>query len=251
MDGSAYNKKYKSELFVITGLILERNKIMQRKKNELVMILATVVAMLAMSVNVWAAQKNPLAQMSTKASAVLYSAPAGRGCDYFTPEYTSKVKISVKSYNTKVVTVKGYTFERNGKYSAGYETTPIAPGNTKIKVKVTVGAKSYTRTCSYTVYKWENPLKIFKIGSKNYCSKLNKSGTVTVSEDSLNGRLVYKLKPDYTLVSMICYVKTGDKYSTVKNIKSGKKLPQGTYGIFMQIKSKKNNKFYNVRLYTE
>ncbi|MGI8276632.1 hypothetical protein ACR0SW_20150, partial [Blautia wexlerae] len=77
------------------------------------------------------------------------------------------------------------------------------------------------------------------------------SGTVTVSEDSLNGRLVYKLKPDYTLVSMICYVKTGDKYSTVKNIKSGKKLPQGTYGIFMQIKSKKNNKFYNVRLYTE
>ena len=106
-----------------------------------------------MSVNVWAAQKNPLAQMSTKASAVLYSAPAGMGCDYFTPEYTSKVKISVKSYNTKVVTVKGYTFERNGKYSAGYETTPIAPGNTKIKVKVTVGAKSYTRTCSYTVYK--------------------------------------------------------------------------------------------------
>ena len=173
------------------------------------------------------------------------------GCDYFTPEYTSKVKISVKSYNTKVVTVKGYTFERNGKYSAGYETTPIAPGNTKIKVKVTVGSKSYTRTCSYTVYKWENPLKTFKIGSKNYCSKLNKSGTVTVSEDSLNGRLVYKLKPDYTLVSMLCYTKTGDKYSAVKNIKSGKKLPQGTYGIFMQIKSRKNNKFYNVRLYTE
>ena len=224
---------------------------MKKKKNALLIILAAVVAMLVMSVNVWAAQKNPLAQMSTKASAVLYSAPDGMGCDYFTPEYTSKVKISVKSYNTKVVTVKGYTFERNGKYSAGYETTPIAPGNTKIKVKVTVGAKSYTRTCSYTVYKWETPLKIFKIGSKNYCSELNKSGTVTVSEDSLNGRLVYKLKPDYTLVSMICYVKTGDKYSTVKNIKSGKKLPQGTYGIFMQIKSKKNNKFYNVRLYTE
>ena len=114
-----------------------------------------------------------------------------------------------------------------------------------------MGSKSYTRTCSYTLYKWENPLKIFKIGSKNYCSKLNKSGTVTVSEDSLNGRLVYKLKPDYTLVSMLCYTKTGDKYSTVKNIKSGKKLPQGTYGIFMQIKSRKNNKFYNVRLYTE
>ena len=84
---------------------------MQRKKNVLVMILATVVAMHDMSVNVWAAQKNPLAQMSTKASAVLYSAPAGMGCDYFTPEYASKVKISVKSYNTKIVTVKGYTLK--------------------------------------------------------------------------------------------------------------------------------------------
>ena len=81
MDGSAYNKKYKSELFMITCLILERGKIMQRKKNVLFMLLATVVAMLAMSVNVWAAQKNPLAQMSTKASAVLYSASAGLGCE--------------------------------------------------------------------------------------------------------------------------------------------------------------------------
>ena len=170
---------------------------MQRKKNVLFMLLATVVAMLVISINVWAAQKNPLAQMSTKASAVLYSAPAGMGCDYFTPEYASKVKISVKSYNTKFVTVKGYTFERNGKYSAGYETTPIAPGNTKIKVKVTVGSKSYTRTCSYTVYKWENPLKTFKIGSKNYCSKLNKSGTVTVSEDLILCQEKVQIKNDF------------------------------------------------------
>ena len=36
------------------------------KKKVLLMILATVVAMLAMSVNVWAAQKNPLAKMPTK-----------------------------------------------------------------------------------------------------------------------------------------------------------------------------------------
>ena len=53
---------------------------MKKKKNALLIILAAVVAMLVMSVNVWAAQKNPLAQMSTKASAVLYSAPAEMGC---------------------------------------------------------------------------------------------------------------------------------------------------------------------------
>lgn len=35
------------------------------------MILATVVAMLVMSVNVWAAQKNPLAKMPTKMKVTL------------------------------------------------------------------------------------------------------------------------------------------------------------------------------------
>lgn len=252
MDGSAYNKKYKSELFMITGLILRKEK-NYAEKEKCISNDSCDSSSNACHVCkcLGSTEESSGANVNEGQRCIIFSTSWKGGGDYFTPEYTSKVKISVKSYNTKVVTVKGYTFERNGKYSAGYETTPIAPGNTKIKVKVTVGAKSYTRTCSYTVYKWENPLKIFKIGSKNYCSKLNKSGTVTVSEDSLNGRLVYKLKPDYTLISMICYVKTGDKYSTVKNIKSGKKLPQGTYGIFMQIKSKKNNKFYNVRLYTE
>ena len=44
---------------------------MKKKKNVLLMILATVVAMLAMSVNVWAAQKNPLAKMPTKMKVTL------------------------------------------------------------------------------------------------------------------------------------------------------------------------------------
>ena len=45
---------------------------MKKKKNALLIILAAVVAMLAMSVNVWAAQKNPLAQMSTKYVPILF-----------------------------------------------------------------------------------------------------------------------------------------------------------------------------------
>ena len=46
---------------------------MKKKKKVLLMILATVVAMLAMSVNVWAAQKNPLAKMPTKMKVTLGS----------------------------------------------------------------------------------------------------------------------------------------------------------------------------------
>ena len=39
---------------------------MKKKKNVLLMFFAAVVAMLAMSVNVWAAQKNPVAKMPAK-----------------------------------------------------------------------------------------------------------------------------------------------------------------------------------------
>lgn len=209
-----------------------------------------VIAILAMSVSIWAAQKNPLAEMPTTTATVWGSAASGMGCDYFTPEYDAKVKISVKSYNTKVVTIKAYTFKStSGKNFAGYETTKVAPGSTKIKVKVAVGSKSYTKICKYTVYKWENPLKTFKIGSVNYCPKLNKTSTVTLTENALSGKITYKLNPNYTLVSMSCNAREGDKYSTVNNIKSGKNLPKGTYNISLRIKSKKNNQFYNVMIY--
>ena len=51
---------------------------MKKKKNVLLMILAAVVAMLAMSVNVWAAQKNPLAKMPTKMKVTLGKSEAKR-----------------------------------------------------------------------------------------------------------------------------------------------------------------------------
>ena len=59
---------------------------MKKKKDVLLMILATVVAMLAMSVNVWAAQKNPLAKMPTKMKVTL-GCSIGNVTNYSTPVY--------------------------------------------------------------------------------------------------------------------------------------------------------------------
>lgn len=218
---------------------------MRKRKNALITVLAVIVAIFAMSVSVFAAQKDPLSQMPKKTSTVFRSAATGMGCDYFTPEYTTKIKITAKSYNTKVVTVKTYAFSRNGKCSAGYETTPKGPGTTKIKITVKVGSKSYTRTCSYTVYKWENPLKTLKVGSKVYTAKLNKTGTAVLPKNSLNGKFTYKLNSNYKLESIYCYTKNG----VVTNVKNGKNLPKGTNRIMMRMKSRKNNNFYNVVVY--
>ena len=193
---------------------------MRKRKNALITALAVIVAVFAMSVSVFAAQKDPLSQMPKKTSTVFKSAATGMGCDYFTPEYTTKVKISAKSYNTKVVTVKTYVFNRNGKSSAGYETTPKGPGSTKIKVTV-------------------------KIGSKVYTAKMNKSGTAVLPKNSLKGKFTYKLNSNYKLESIYCYTQNG----VVTNIKNGKNLPRGTNRIMMRVKSRKNNNFYNVVVY--
>ena len=93
---------------------------MRKRKNVFITVLAVIMAVFAMSVSVCAAQKNPLSQMPKKTSTVFRSAATGMGCDFFTPEYTTKVKITAKSYNTKVVTVKTYAFTRNCKSFAGY-----------------------------------------------------------------------------------------------------------------------------------
>ena len=218
---------------------------MRKRKNVFITVLAVIMAVFAMSVSVCAAQKDPLSQMPKKTSTVFRSAATGMGCDFFTPEYTTKVKITAKSYNTKVVTVKTYAFTRNGKSFAGYETTPKGPGSTQIKVTVKIGSKSYTRTCRYTVYKWENPLKTLKIDSKAYTAKLNRSGTAVLPKNSLNGKFTYKLSSNYKLESIYCYAKKG----VVTNIKNGKNLPKGTNRIMMRMKSRKNNNFYNVLVY--
>lgn len=223
-----------------------------KKKFSIVAILFAVFLLLASSTVVQAAG-NPLSKMPKTAGFVLNSHISGKGCDYFTPEYSAKVQINAKSYNPNIVTVDGYTFKNrtNGKYYAGYETTAVSPGTTKIKITVTVGAKSYTKLCTYTVCSWKNPLKSLKIGSKNYFSKFNQNGSAVLNENISGKKFTFRLDSDFTPISISCYArKNGSSASTiVKRLKSGQTLPKNAYYIWMHVKSKTNHQFYDIGIF--
>ena len=76
-----------------------------KKKISIVTILLAAFLLLASSTVVQAAV-NPLAKMPRKDSGVANTAITGKGWNFMTPEYSSKVKIQVKSYNPKVATIK-------------------------------------------------------------------------------------------------------------------------------------------------
>lgn len=219
-----------------------------KKKMSIVTILCAAFLLLASSTVVQAAV-NPLAKMPKKASGVANTAITGTGWDFMTPQYSSKVKIKVKSDNPKVATVKGYVEQDvfTKKYYAGYEIACVSPGTAKIKVTVTVNKKSYTKVCNYTVYKWENPFKTLKIGSKNYLSKFNKSGSLSLKQDISGKTFNFKLNSDFTFVSAN-YQAKGVWSDT--SLKPGKnKLPENTYKISICVKSKKNGHLYRVGIY--
>lgn len=229
----------------------EKEKNVLKKKDLMVIVLTGIFLILISAVNVSAATNNPLAKMPKKDSEVLNRAIFAKGATFMTPYYSSEVKISVNNSNPSVATVKTGTGQNNytenssrGGYYAYYEVVPVSPGNTKIKVTVTINKKSYTKTCNYTVYKWENPFKKIKIGSTEYQSKLNKKGIyILKNKKTISGKITYKLNPDFviTKITACYYTDPNKKYLTQhKDLKNGDKLPKNTIYISICAKSKKN-----------
>lgn len=202
------------------------------------------------------AASNPLAKMPTKASDIANKAILGIGDNFCTPEYNSKVKISVKSSNTKVATVKGNAYSYKDwqtgkrKYYAGYKITPVSGGTAKIYVKVKVSGKTYSKTCVFKSYKWQNPFTTFKIGSTNYTSKLNKTGVVR-TQKTINGKVYYKVRSGFSVKVTVGYYSNPKNLASwkTKTIKSGQTLPKNTENITIKAKSKKNGQIYTVGIY--
>lgn len=224
-----------------------------KRKVSLLSMLVLLCALFFMAPKVEAAT-NPLAGMPKKVSYVMGNASTGTGCDYFTPEYKSKVKITAKSTNTKVVKVKGYSFENEGKYFAGYETTAVGPGKAKINITVKVGGKTYKKTLAYTCYAYKNPFKTLKIGSKSYQSKFKKIGSIKLSQKQLAGKLTWKLQSGFSMTEAQAYYQKKKADGTFdfgsKKLKSGNKLPANTYLVSMKIKNKKTGVSFTTAIYT-
>ena len=190
------------------------------------------------------AATNPLAEMPRKDREVINRAIFAKGGNYVTPQYPSKMKIKVSSSNPKIATVKGNVEwnDYSKSYYAWYEVKPLSPGTTKIKCSVTVNKKTYTKSCTYTVYKWENPFKSLKIGSVNYQSRFKKKGFYKTNSKTISGKFSYKLNKDFSLVrAEACYyTDPTKKYLTqYVNLKNGQKLPKNTVSIKIVAKSKK------------
>ena len=123
----------------------------------------------------------------------------------------------------------------------------MSPGTAKLKVTVTVNSKSYTKICNYTVYKWENPFKTLKIGSKNYLPKFNKSGYY-VSQKDISGQVFsFKINPNYTFVGASCL--KNNPFSSVQLKPGNNVLPKNAYSVSVRVESKKNSHFYTINIH--
>ena len=228
---------------------------MKKKKNVLLMILAAVVAMLAMSVNVWAAQKNPLAKMPTKMKVTL-GCSVDNVTNYSTPVYYNRenIEISAVSSNPKVMMVFSRVSGSDGgaKRNAFYQVTGIKEGTAKVNVTVKVNGKTYKKTCTYTFVKYTNPFKTQKIGKKNLVSYYAKEpepnlyGVVS----RLNGKLTYSLKAGYKVekIEYSRFVNANNGSIKMYSIKKGQKLPKDFLALFIKLKNTKNNAYVSIRV---
>ena len=208
------------------------------KKSFSIIAIAVMALVLMFAPASVQAASNPLSDMPTKISKVINDRNLN-GTMFSTPIYSSKVKLSVKSSNTKVAKVTGESYSEinweTGKkgYAACYTVTPVSGGTAKIYVKVTVKGKTYSRTCTYRSYKWESPVTNLKIGATSYQAKLNKSNWVHTKRSTISGKVYYRVKPGFT-VKVYAYYYTNPKNqfsAKSKLIKNGQSLPKNTYEI--------------------
>lgn len=172
------------------------------------------------------AATNPLKNMPTTCKEIYLVDWSKKGAESFaTLQSKSYITMKATSSNKKVATVTTETVKQGKKYIGTYTIKTKGYGTTKIKVKATVGGKTYTKTCKYTFEKYKNPFKTLKIGNKSYVKKADKakknSGVIHTGEWILNGKILIEMKKGYKLKGIYTMnYETGKQ----KKIKNGSKL---------------------------
>lgn len=210
------------------------------KSFSIVMIVLTLL-LGVLPTNIQAATKNPLAKMpKTKKTIVntqeylkIVHTPY---VNFYTPDYKNKIDLKATSSNKKVATVKVHKFHEDNMYSAGYSIKCKKPGKATIKVTAQVNGKTYKKSCTYVFEKYKNPFSSFKIGNKNYTSKLNKGENADIKTTYFKGKLSYKAKSGYKITKITAFRENGASY-TVKN---NSKLKSDTTGFVIKYQNKKS-----------
>lgn len=221
---------------------------MGKKKKFLFSLLMAAIMMIAMSATVFAAQKNPLAKMPTNIRTVV--GQMGGQMQFTTPQYPEKTKIEISavSSNKNVMDVFAETENYMGRFPcAFYNVQAKKAGTARLTVTVKLNGKTYKKTCKYTFDKYVSPFTSFKIADKNLTSELKKETNLwnATGGDSINGKLIYKLKPGYKVISATCrYSGSSSFWHKVKN---GQKLSKGS-NLIMVVKNTKTNTVFTIHI---
>ncbi len=101
-----------------------------------------------------------------------------------------------------------------------YLVTKNKNGKVTISYKYEMGGEKITVKNTYYVYKYSNPFKSIRVGSKNLTSKFNKSTVLSGLKKGLSGKLKISLKSGWKLGNI--YKRDGVKVSNNGKITLGK-----------------------------
>lgn len=155
--------------------------------------------------------------------------------------YAEGEKVSAKSSNTKVATVK---------VQAGLIIlTPKKAGKTTITVKA--DGNSTKRT--YTIYKYTNPISSVKIGKTTVSGKkFAKSALYTAKYSKYAGKktaIKFNLKKGWKFVDIGYGKKNWQKSETIKNGQSIRISGGSGLGVCAYVQNKKTGQFETIALY--
>ena len=116
--------------------------------------------------------------------------------------------------------------------------SPKKAGKATITCKIKQNGKTYTSKCKWTLLKYQNPFAKFKIGSKDYTKKFNKTNNCSIKISYKARKLEIKMKKGYKITRLY---KRPYLYMWEK-IKNGRKIKIGSNeGIIIYFKDKEGH----------
>lgn len=142
--------------------------------------------------------------------------------------YSKAKKITVKSSNERVV-----------KFVNNYSFTPKKPGTAKLYISMKINGKTKKFVSKIKVVKYKNPVKSFKVGSKNIASKYKKNTYWSLRTQSSKPKISIKPASGRKIKSIACYTYRANGMPKVKKIKNNSKLSKNVNYITVKMYNKK------------
>lgn len=142
--------------------------------------------------------------------------------------YSKAKKITVKSSNKRVV-----------KFVDNYFFTLKKPGTAKLYISMKINGKTKKFISKIKVVKYKNPVKSFKVGSKNIASKYKENTFWSLKAQSSKQKISIKPASGWKIKSITCYTYRANGIPKVKKIKNNSKISQNVNHLTVKMYNKK------------